>query len=79
MMIRELNNPFVTNLRYDARFERFIAFDVYCGGIEGASSISSWVMSTETAIFDAGDAISTVEVVILAKGCIGSGDRPFCV
>ena len=67
MMIRELNNPFVNNLRYDARFERFIAFDVYCG-IEDASSICSRVIPTEATIFEAGDAISTVEVAIFLKG-----------
>ena len=38
-MIRELNNPFVNNLRYDARFDGFIAFDVYCGGIGDVPSM----------------------------------------
>ena len=79
MMIRELNNAFVNNLRYDARFERFIAFDVYCGGIEDASSISLRVISPENAIFDTGDAISVVEVAICSKVCIGSGESFFCV
>ena len=68
IMIRELNNAFVNNSRYDGRFELLIAFDVYCGGIEEASSIFSRVISTETAIFDAGDAISIVEVAIFSKG-----------
>ena len=57
MMIRELNNPFFNNLRYAARFDGFIAFDVYCGVIEDASSIISGVISTETATFDAGDVL----------------------
>ena len=69
MMIREINNPFVNNLRYDGRYDGFIAFDVYCGGlrIENASSIPSLVISTEIAMFDAGDAFSTVVVAIFLK------------
>ena len=64
MMIRELNNPFLSNLRYDARYDGFIAFDVYCGCIEDASSITSRVISTETATFDSDNAFSSVEVAI---------------
>ena len=67
MMIRELNNPFVNNLRYDARYEGSIAFNVYCGGGEDASSISLRVISTGDAIFDADDAISAVECAMFLK------------